>query len=174
MGLGHNKRSYCDRARNIFIRRLHYDHSGSTAPHTLHEVMDIAINFGVPYDPRDRFRTFDYEHVDRRQRELSNEIDELIDQIKDRWRDLNGKLPDLGTFSTKYQERISAPRKMFERSLEQLEKMKQDFEKANAEERVAIMSSMLKEVGSLQYCVHEVDDTWDKRNNSLLHRLGFR
>ncbi|MFH9730663.1 hypothetical protein [Streptomyces sp. NPDC017260] len=30
--------------------RLHYDHTAELAYHTLHEVMDIAQNFGVPYD----------------------------------------------------------------------------------------------------------------------------
>ncbi|CAL9535051.1 hypothetical protein SUDANB145_04103 [Streptomyces sp. enrichment culture] len=30
--------------------RVHYDHTSTLAYHTLHEVMDIAQNFGVPYD----------------------------------------------------------------------------------------------------------------------------
>jgi hypothetical protein len=38
--------------------RLHYDHTTTTA-HTVHEVMDIASNFGLPYSIQDPFATFD-------------------------------------------------------------------------------------------------------------------
>ncbi|MFJ8159232.1 hypothetical protein, partial [Streptomyces sp. NPDC094468] len=34
--------------------RLHYDHTREAAPHTLHEIMDIAQNFKVPYSLTNR------------------------------------------------------------------------------------------------------------------------
>ncbi len=36
--------------------RLHYDHTDDLAYHTLHEVMDIAQNFGIPYNMLDRYQ----------------------------------------------------------------------------------------------------------------------
>ncbi|GAA0228496.1 DUF4157 domain-containing protein [Cryptosporangium japonicum] len=39
--------------------RIDYDHTMDLAYHTLHETMDIAKNFGVPYDQEERGATFD-------------------------------------------------------------------------------------------------------------------
>jgi hypothetical protein len=60
--------------------RIDYDHSSNLAAHTLHETMDIASNFGVPYDPRDPGREFRYGDVEARQRELKADIDALLDR----------------------------------------------------------------------------------------------
>jgi hypothetical protein len=66
-------------AHSIFaFWRLIYDHTEQLAPHTLHETMDIAQNFGVRYDPRDPHREFRYDDVEARQQELKAEIDHQL------------------------------------------------------------------------------------------------
>jgi len=50
-------------AHSVFaFWRLQYDHT-SLAPHTLHEVMDMAQNFGVAYDPDNRYAGLGHQDV---------------------------------------------------------------------------------------------------------------
>ncbi|MFD1524663.1 hypothetical protein [Pseudonocardia yunnanensis] len=58
--------------------RLNYDHSTGLAPHTMHEALDIARNFGVPYDPFDRGAEITkYDSAEDRARQMSMIRDEL-------------------------------------------------------------------------------------------------
>ncbi|WP_433275256.1 hypothetical protein ACQPZA_28645 [Pseudonocardia xinjiangensis] len=69
-------------AHSIFaFWRVSYDHTSSLAPHSMHEVMDIAQNFGIPYDPRDPYRELRYNEVEERQQELKTDIDKIIDSF---------------------------------------------------------------------------------------------
>ncbi|MFE9411622.1 DUF4157 domain-containing protein [Streptomyces sp. NPDC006704] len=53
---GGTKREIAAVAWGIFaFWRLDFDHTTALAYHTLHEVMDIAQNFGVPYDIKDQY-----------------------------------------------------------------------------------------------------------------------
>lgn len=75
------ERDFTALAHSLFaFWRVDYDHSHRLAPHTLHETMDIALNFGARYDPDDPSREFQYDDFDARQRELKADIDARLEK----------------------------------------------------------------------------------------------
>ena len=74
--------------------RLHFDHTTEFAYHTLHETLDTAQNFGIPYSLADRGATLEQISpqalVDQSGRLIS---DLLLDQVPRR-RDPDGDEPD--------------------------------------------------------------------------------
>jgi hypothetical protein len=76
-------------AHSIFaFWRLYYDHT-SLAPHTLHEVMDVAQNFGVPYDPLDRYEGLGHEDEDAEHTVFRASVQARIDDVMTMLSDLN-------------------------------------------------------------------------------------
>jgi hypothetical protein len=144
--------------------RLDYDHTAAQAPHTLHEVMDIARNFGVPYNPLDRYSTFRYQDVAGEQFRLKREIDSMTEQAKTKWTELEKTVPEESDgFASKDWNRILDIIHESERHLDSLTKLNAPFYAANTDGRVEIMRTMLQKNSGLRQNVNEVRDLLESR-----------
>jgi hypothetical protein len=92
-------------AHSIFaFWRVEYDHT-SLAPHTLHEVMDVAQNFGIPYNPLNQYAGLGHQNI-------AAEHDALLANITARWHALEQRMgnhedaPQLGQLVEAWQQQL--------------------------------------------------------------------
>ncbi|MGW4114413.1 eCIS core domain-containing protein [Actinosynnema sp. NPDC004786] len=125
-------------AHSIFaFWRLYYDHT-SLAPHTLHEVMDVAQNFNVPYDPLNRYEGLDHDDVAAEHASLRDSVRARIDDVEQ----MLGELEEVWEGSD--DPRLAAFLQQRSQLLTTLRTFTADFEAADTPEarRALIMRAM--------------------------------
>jgi hypothetical protein len=142
--------------------RLDYDHTVAQAPHTRHEVMDIALNFGVPYDPLDPHRTFDRYSGHNRvgaQDRLAAEIDEMTVQTQQRWSHMEQMAQDSGgALAAGDQDRVRLLIDDGQRRLQSFAGLAGQFGTVGPDERAGILRDMLRMNNILRQHINEMRD----------------
>lgn len=119
-------------AHSIFaFWRVEYDHT-SLAPHTLHEVMDVAQNFGIPYNPLAR-----YENLGHQDTEVEHNV--LLADIEGRWDQLVARL-EIHEDAPQVQELAQT----WEKQLDFARTVLEDFERLPAAERTENLAHALR------------------------------
>ncbi|WP_063741591.1 eCIS core domain-containing protein [Saccharothrix syringae] len=145
-------------AHGIFaFWRLLYDHTSTMAPHTLHEVMDMARNFGVPYDPLNRYEGLDHEDVAAEHASIRDDLEARIGQLEEHLSALVAGLdeddPDVDAFSRRYEEALAA-----------VESFVGDFERAaDDNERRRVLMRAMRALSYMQRGARELREDLNSR-----------
>ncbi|MEU4805688.1 DUF4157 domain-containing protein [Actinosynnema sp. NPDC023587] len=137
--------------------RVDFDHTTKFAYHTLHEVMDIAQNFGVPYHVDDQTKSLPMIEVDRIVKEMPAKLDAVRDTTRQVYEDSGQQVEELKK-SPQLTSRDREVRKAAERFLETAKEVR----------------SELREIRRMLRDLAEEFQTWEKQSDrNRTHLLAF-
>ncbi len=74
--------------------RVNFDHTTDFAYHTLHEIMDIGQNFGVPYDIDDQYASLPLVTVDR----INDKVRQVFDSTTEVYNDVRHQIAEMNAW----------------------------------------------------------------------------
>jgi hypothetical protein len=132
-------------AHSIFaFWRVEYDHT-SLAPHTLHEVMDVAQNFGIPYDPMDRYADLGHQNV-------AEEHNDLYGDMIERWNALQQRVDE-----QEDSEELTALQQQWQPSVQWLAGVLNNFDRIPPAQRTQRLATVLQHLARFDLALNTVE-----------------
>ncbi|MFC8565807.1 hypothetical protein ACFUIW_08580 [Streptomyces sp. NPDC057245] len=151
--------------------RINFDHTTEFAYHTLHEVMDIAQNFGVPYDVDDQYASLGLPKVQRIADKLvgvRNSTDAAYEDVRSQIRAMERQMSRPNRMTLDHEEHFLRVAYGVQDELEDI--------RANLQERVERFArwqqlSSRERTKLVTYCLNHLRET-RQRMNRLSSRLA--